>query len=92
MTVSIVAPQRLAKAHCSLAEAPLPMPANPAHRVRLDTEMPMYSMDDFLRLNSADGFSRSLERNRQRAGIRVRQRNTDVDAFLSACGIKGKRK
>lgn len=52
----------------------------------------MYSMDDFLRLNSGDAMNRTLDRNRQRAGIRLRQRTTDVDAFLSACGIKGKRK
>ncbi|MBO6847233.1 MAG: hypothetical protein QUV02_12420 [Maricaulis sp.] len=52
----------------------------------------MYSMDDFLRLNSGDVLNRALDRNRQRAGIRLRQRTTDVDAFLSACGIKGKRK
>ena len=52
----------------------------------------MYSMDDFLRLHSGDVLNRAFDRNRQRAGIRLRQRNTDVDAFLSACGIKGKRK
>ena len=52
----------------------------------------MYPMDDFLRLNSGDSLNRALDRNRQRAGIRLRQRTTDVDAILSACGVEGKRK
>lgn len=52
----------------------------------------MYSMDEFLRLNGSDSFSRTLDRSRERAGIRVRARNHDVDGFLSACGLKAKRK
>jgi len=51
----------------------------------------MYSMDDFLRLQGADAL-RSLDRTRARTGVRARPRSTDVDAFLSACGLRGKRK
>jgi hypothetical protein len=53
----------------------------------------MYSMmDEVLRLNGSDSFTRTLDRSRERAGIRVRARNHDVDSFLSACGLKAKRK
>lgn len=53
----------------------------------------MYSMmDEVLRLNGSDSLTRTLDRSRERAGIRVRARNHDVDSFLSACGLKAKRK
>ncbi len=53
----------------------------------------MYSMmDEVLRLNGCDSFSRTLDRSRERAGVRVRARNHDVDGFLSACGLKARRK
>tara|TARA_R110000868_G_scaffold162329_7_gene393458 strand:+ start:1326 stop:1502 length:177 start_codon:yes stop_codon:yes gene_type:complete len=53
----------------------------------------MYSMmDEVLRLNGSDSFARTLDRSRERAGVRVRARNHDVDSFLSACGLKAKRK
>ena len=53
----------------------------------------MYSMmDEVLRLNGSDSFTRTLDRSRERAGVRVRARNHDVDGFLSACGLKAKRK
>ena len=51
----------------------------------------MHSMDDFLRLQSCDPLSR-LNRNRERYGLRERRSVMDVNAFLSACGVKGKRK
>ena len=52
----------------------------------------MYSMDDFLRLNAGASVERTIDRNRARAGLRARQRTTDVDAFLSSCGVKGRRR
>jgi|TARA_R110000868_G_scaffold53249_7_gene167373 hypothetical protein len=53
----------------------------------------MYSMmDEILRLNGADSFNHNLDRARTRAGVRARPRNHDVDSFLSACGLKAKRK
>jgi hypothetical protein len=55
-------------------------------------ESDMYSMDDFLRLNGGDTLSRTMDRNRQRAGIRRNARNTDINAFLASCGFKGRRK
>lgn len=51
----------------------------------------MYSMDDFLRFQSVDGLG-SLDRTRDRAGIRTRTRGHDVNAYLAACGLKAKRR
>jgi hypothetical protein len=55
-------------------------------------EPDMYSMDEFLRLNGGDAMNRIMDRNRQRAGIRRNARNTDINAFLASCGLKGRRK
>lgn len=51
----------------------------------------MYSMDEFLRFQSADAL-RNLNKAREKAGVRVRARSNDVNAFLSACGLKAKRR
>tara|TARA_R110000744_G_scaffold36034_6_gene83297 strand:+ start:41560 stop:41850 length:291 start_codon:yes stop_codon:yes gene_type:complete len=52
----------------------------------------MYSMDEFLRLNGSDSFTRTLDRSRERAGVRLRGGGHDVNSFLSACGLKARRK
>jgi hypothetical protein len=51
----------------------------------------MYSMDEILRLQGGDPMRR-MQRTRAQTGIRPLPRTTDVDSFLSACGLKGKRK
>ncbi len=59
----------------------------------LTRDFKMYSMmDDVLRLTGGDSFSHTLDRARERAGVRVRSRSYDVDGFLSSCGLKAKRK
>lgn len=52
----------------------------------------MYSMDEFLHLNGSDSFTRTLDRSRERAGVRLRGGGHDVNSFLSACGLKAKRR
>ncbi|MDG1419267.1 MAG: hypothetical protein P8J78_00160 [Maricaulis sp.] len=52
----------------------------------------MYSMDAIIRFNGADALNHAMDRNRAKAGVRIAQRSTDVNAFLAACGVKGKRK
>jgi len=52
----------------------------------------MYSMDDILRFQGATTLNRTLDRQRSRAGVRRNTQTTDINAFLAACGIKGKRK
>ena len=51
----------------------------------------LYGIDDWRAMNANDMLSRSLDRNRERAGIRRMPRNTDVNAFLASFGVKGKR-
>lgn len=51
----------------------------------------MYSMDDFLRLQGPIAIRRS-ETARQKAGVLTRPRTMDIEAFLAACGLRGKQK
>lgn len=52
----------------------------------------MYSIDELTRFNTGSMMSRGLDRARGRAGVRRLPRTNDVDAFLSACGLTGKRR
>jgi hypothetical protein len=55
-------------------------------------EFPMlYGIDDWRSMNAADMLNRSMDRTRERSGIRRVARNTDVNAFLASFGVKGKR-
>lgn len=52
----------------------------------------MSHMNDFFRLNGGDAFTHHLDRSRQRAGVRARPGTVDVNAFLEAAGLKGRRR
>jgi len=52
----------------------------------------MYSMDDILRFQGASTLDRTLDRHRTRTGVRRKAQTTDINAFLAACGVKGRRK
>ncbi len=69
-------------------EARTPIAASPAQT----KDLTMYSMDEFLHLNGSDSFTRTLDRSRERAGVRLRGGGHDVNSFLSACGLKAKRR
>lgn len=47
---------------------------------------------EFFRLSGGDALNHHLDRSRQRAGIRRRPGTVDVNAFLEAAGLKGRRR
>lgn len=50
-----------------------------------------YGIDDWRSMNANDMLNRTMDRNRTRAGVRTLPRTTDVNAFLAAFGVKGRR-
>ncbi|MCF8878383.1 hypothetical protein L5876_00965 [Hyphobacterium sp. SN044] len=52
----------------------------------------MSPIEEYFRLNGGDAFNHHLDRSRQRAGIRRRPGTVDVNAFLEAAGLKGRRR
>ncbi|WP_421790904.1 hypothetical protein [Hyphobacterium sp.] len=52
----------------------------------------MSSTNWLFALNGGDAMSHHLDRTRDRAGIRRRAATTDVNAYLDASGIKGRRR
>jgi hypothetical protein len=52
----------------------------------------MFSNDWLNALNGGDSMSHHLDRSRNRAGVRRRASTTDVNAFLDASGIKGRKR
>lgn len=51
-----------------------------------------YGIDEWRYVNAGAMINRSLDRSRERAGVRSRPRTTDVDAFLASAGLSAKRK
>ena len=51
----------------------------------------LYGIDDWRSMNGADMLNRSMDRTRERSGIRRVARNTDVNAFLASFRAQGKR-
>jgi hypothetical protein len=62
---------------------------NPRQRSEV---LPMSPIEEYFRLNGGDAFNHHLDRSRQRAGIRRRPGTVDVNAFLEAAGLKGRRR
>ena len=55
-------------------------------------EFPMlYGIDDWRTMNANDMLTRTMDRIRSRAGVRTLPRTNDVNAFLAAFGVKGRR-
>jgi len=52
----------------------------------------MSSTNWLIALNGGDAMNHQLDRARNRAGIRRRAATTDINAFLDASGIKGRKK
>lgn len=52
----------------------------------------MSSTNWLFALNGGDAMSYHLDRTRNRTGIRRRAATTDVNAFLDASGIKGRKR
>ncbi|MFT6462148.1 hypothetical protein [Maricaulis maris] len=51
----------------------------------------LYGIDDWRAMNANDMLTRTMDRNRSRAGVRTLPRTNDVNAFLAAFGVKGRR-
>ena len=51
----------------------------------------MSFMNEYFRLNGGDAFTHQMNRARNRAGIRQRKSNTDINAYLDSAGIKGRK-
>lgn len=47
---------------------------------------------EFFRLNGGDAFTHQMDRARQRAGVRRRPGNHDVNAYLAGAGIKARKR
>lgn len=50
----------------------------------------MSRLDDFFRLYS--GVIPAREQTYARSGVRMLPRTVDIDAFLAACGVRGRRR
>ena len=51
-----------------------------------------YGIEDWRYMNANAMIDRALSRSRERAGVKAKPRNHDVDAYLANAGVNAKRR